>query len=500
MDFESRMLAVKGIVEAVGEANINVIGIWGMPCVGKTTLVREVAREAKEQKLIDEVALADVTQSPEVGRIQGEIADMLDLKLDKRLCAEERFVYGRGSQQKKRRRILFLMFYLKRKNGVYLRRLLWVIQLMTLIFDARQLRSLKSVQEVQYFFLHCALMGYGIDNLDLLKYCYGLGLFRGIKSLDAARNRVYSLAGNLKDSGLLKDCPHTCCSKLEVIPPNVLSSLVELEDLYIGSSFVEWEAEGLNNERTNASLSELKQLSQKLTTLEIHIQEASILPKDLLFLKLERFKVFVGDVWEWSDKHETARTLKLKLNTSFHLEVGIKMLLQRTEALYLDELKGVKSVLDELDKEGFQQLKHLHIQNNAEIKHIISSRISVTAFPALGTFVLKNMINLEEICLVQLSLRSFRNLRVVKVGKCQKLKSVFSSSIAMGLCLLEELEVREYSIMGAIAMEKDQDGMEDHEDMKLFPPLKRLVLEHLPMLMGFVGTQNEVTADPKDML
>ncbi|KAB1202908.1 hypothetical protein CJ030_MR8G022378 [Morella rubra] len=65
MDFESRMLAVKGIVEAVGEANINVIGIWGMPCVGKTTLVREVAREAKEQKLIDEVALADVTQSPE---------------------------------------------------------------------------------------------------------------------------------------------------------------------------------------------------------------------------------------------------------------------------------------------------------------------------------------------------------------------------------------------------------------------------------------------------
>jgi Leucine-rich repeat (LRR) protein len=77
----------------------------------------------------------------------------------------------------------------------------------------------------------------------------------------------------------LLDLSH--CSKLEVIPPNALSSLVALKELYMGNSFVQWEAKGLNN----ASLVELKNLSH-LITLEIHIPNASNLPKDLLFEKL----------------------------------------------------------------------------------------------------------------------------------------------------------------------------------------------------------------------
>ena len=54
-----------------------------MPGVGKSTLVREVAKQVKEEKLFDEVAIATVTQSPNLIKIQGEIADKLDLKLDK---------------------------------------------------------------------------------------------------------------------------------------------------------------------------------------------------------------------------------------------------------------------------------------------------------------------------------------------------------------------------------------------------------------------------------
>jgi len=130
------------------------------------------------------------------------------------------------------------------------------------------------------------------------------------------------------------------CSKLEVIPPNVLSRLVALEELYMGNSFVQWEAEGLNN----ASLAELKNLSH-LITLEIHIPDANNLPKDLLFEKLERYVILVGDVWDWPDNQgEVSRILKLKLNTSFQSEVGIQLMLlmKRTENFYLDELKGVK--------------------------------------------------------------------------------------------------------------------------------------------------------------
>jgi hypothetical protein len=100
------------------------------------------------------------------------------------------------------------------------------------------------------------------------------------------------------------------------------------------------------------------------------------------------------------------------------------MLLKRTENLYFDGLKGVQSVLKEFDREGFQQLKHLYIQNNPEIKYIInSSTLMDIVIPALEMIFLKNMTGLEEICQGQLpSLRSFGNLRIVKVAHCDKLK------------------------------------------------------------------------------
>ena len=82
MTFESRSI-VEQLMDALGDANINVIGVWGMPGVGKTTLVREVAKQVKEKKLFNEVAMAEVTQSLDLRRIQGELADMLDLEFEK---------------------------------------------------------------------------------------------------------------------------------------------------------------------------------------------------------------------------------------------------------------------------------------------------------------------------------------------------------------------------------------------------------------------------------
>ncbi|TYG47948.1 hypothetical protein ES288_D11G383600v1 [Gossypium darwinii] len=90
-DFDSRKLMFNNIMEAVKDPNLNIIGVYGMPGVGKTTLVKEVVRQVKEDKLFDSVVMAVVTHIPDVQKIQDEIADMLGLKF------EEQSISGRAN-------------------------------------------------------------------------------------------------------------------------------------------------------------------------------------------------------------------------------------------------------------------------------------------------------------------------------------------------------------------------------------------------------------------
>ncbi|KAF2294862.1 hypothetical protein GH714_024599 [Hevea brasiliensis] len=138
----------------------------------------------------------------------------------------------------------------------------------------------------------------------------------------------------------------------------------------MGDGFVQWKGEGHDEPRNNANLSELKLLS-KLSTLEVHIMDANIMPKDLFSEKLERFRVFIGDEWDWDwDWHEyeryadyrSLRTLKLKLSRSALLE-RVKVLLMKTEDLYLDDLRGLRSVLYELDDQGLGKLEEVDVSS-----------------------------------------------------------------------------------------------------------------------------------------
>ncbi|KAG2694938.1 hypothetical protein I3760_08G167500 [Carya illinoinensis] len=762
MAMESRMIAVKGIMEALGNADIDKIGVWGMPGVGKSTLMKEIARKAREEKLFNEVVMTVVTNSPDVRRIQGEIADTLGLKfeqetekgraihLQRRLSKDKKIlvilddiwkavdlhkigipskgckvvmtsrdrdvlISGMGTQKaihelkilqkeeswnlfekmagdsfKDRPEVRGIATKIVEKCGglpialVTVSKALrnkrlggWQDALVRLtrptpehdtklwspIYSCIQLsyEHLDGEEAVKSLFLLCAGQGYYISYQDLLRYCFGLGLFLNIYTLEEARNRLESLVSNLLDSCLLLQSPHSSkefymhdlvrdvatiiassknhnmfvmrddggqkawpdvdalnrcmalsihggeihehpnkmkcpklrffhvncedshnlkisdiffqgmdklkvlslrdmqlsslfpltnlqtlcldgcglgdihwigelktlvilslaysdisnlpreiesltrlrlldlnfCYKLRVIPPNVLSSLVNLEELYMREIKVQWEVEGPSNEGKNASLAELKKLSH-LTTLEIDIPNANNLPANLFSEKLERYKICIGDeIWDPVFMRKTAfsRVLKLNLNMSFQLDLGIKMLLKRTEYLSLDEANSTKSVLYELHREDFQQLKYFHIQNNGNIKHIPVLRTPDVAFPILETFVLNNMFSLEEICQDKLPLSSFKNLKVLKVENCEKLRFIFSSSIARGLSLLEELNITRCDNLGAIFVKEEEDGIEDQGDMMLFGRLQTLVLKDLPMLVGFLSTKDSFMAD-----
>ncbi|XP_057489461.1 probable disease resistance protein At5g63020 [Actinidia eriantha] len=90
--FDSRIQIVKKVIESLKDDSLNMIGICGMGGVGKTTLVKDIAKRAKEEKLFDEVVISVVSQNPDEKKIQGEIADMLGLKF------EEESTFGRASR------------------------------------------------------------------------------------------------------------------------------------------------------------------------------------------------------------------------------------------------------------------------------------------------------------------------------------------------------------------------------------------------------------------
>ncbi|XVF42830.1 hypothetical protein PTKIN_Ptkin01aG0396900 [Pterospermum kingtungense] len=322
----------------------------------------------------------------------------------------------------------------------------------------------------------------------------------------------------------------TDCTKLQIIPPNVLASLSGLEELYMGNSFVQWEAEGHPSERSNASLAELKALSC-LTALDVHIPNTEIIPKGFFSKKLQRYNILIGEALEWDDEIEYARTLKLKLHTNIgHLDYGMKMLLMKAENLYAYEMKGVEILLHKSEgRECFQQLKNLHIQNGALIQHIIKddgadkiefvqlNSLTLQGLPKLISFCSQNKgltstssqelplfnekmlfpklenlklssIEIERIWQYQLprGSHSFSNLTSFIIEGCNTLKHVLSFSIVECLQQLKSLEIVDCNSIQLIIFTEGTLTKEDGKRVAIsFPRLNSLKLKGLPKLISF---------------
>ncbi|XP_043808127.1 uncharacterized protein LOC122722173 isoform X2 [Manihot esculenta] len=307
-----------------------------------------------------------------------------------------------------------------------------------------------------------------------------IGELKQLQVLSLMGSKIIRLPNEVRNLTCLRLLDLSRCQRLKVIPPNVLSTLAQLEELYLGGSLVQWEGEGHDEGSNKANLSELKLLS-KLSTLDIHIIDANIMPKDIFSEKLESFRVFIGDGWDWANEYETSRSLKLKLNRSALLE-RVKVLLMKTESLYLDDLKGVRSVLYELDDQGFPELKHLHVQNSLDIQYIIDwmKMNYFTAFPKLESLFLHNLNNLEKIYRGPYTVGSFSDLRKLRVENCNALRSLFSFSMFNVLKKLEEVNVNNCEIIQVIVAKEG----EDDEECEL-TQLRSLTLENLPQITSF---------------
>ncbi|KAL6272570.1 hypothetical protein ACE6H2_023262 [Prunus campanulata] len=81
-DFKSRMTSVNRVIEVLKNEEVRMIGICGMGGVGKTTMVKEIIKRLEGLKVFDNIVMAVVSQTPDIQKIQSEIAEQLRFKYD----------------------------------------------------------------------------------------------------------------------------------------------------------------------------------------------------------------------------------------------------------------------------------------------------------------------------------------------------------------------------------------------------------------------------------
>ncbi|KAK3417187.1 hypothetical protein EUGRSUZ_H02919 [Eucalyptus grandis] len=79
VDFESRALMILNIMDALMDNRYSVVGVHGMGGLGKSTLLVDGEKRIREKNSFDWVAKADVSQNPDVKKIQEEVAHWLGL-------------------------------------------------------------------------------------------------------------------------------------------------------------------------------------------------------------------------------------------------------------------------------------------------------------------------------------------------------------------------------------------------------------------------------------
>jgi len=336
VEFGSTKSTMEKVMRQLEDSSVRMIGLYGPGGVGKSTLVKEIARKAKDEKLFDVVVKVEITVNPNVQKIQEEIAYVLGLRLEgegenvRADCLRRRLKIKKGStllilddlwdkldlsklgvpldddddddlsndkvlekddnnkdpnrKVLKKEKILggvkgckilltsrdkkvlcdemdvksaFCVKELDDKDALMLFQKLVGIQNeisdskqeivkkycaglpMAIVTVARALKSksesvweatleklkkqeLVGVQismdisvkmsydhleneEIKSIFLLCAQMGHQPLVMDLVRYCFGLGLLEGVSSLWEARDRIKTSIQKLKDSGLLLD-------------------------------------------------------------------------------------------------------------------------------------------------------------------------------------------------------------------------------------------------------------------------------------------------------
>ncbi|MED6184078.1 hypothetical protein PIB30_043928 [Stylosanthes scabra] len=328
---------------------------------------------------------------------------------------------------------------------------------------------------------------------------------KNLRILSFSGSNIECLPVELGNLSKLQTLDISNCPKLTVIPPNVISRLTSLEELYMRKTPIQWPKVingGENYKSKKASLSELGGLNQ-LTNLDIQIQSVDHLSENLFFDKLSSYKIVIGSSsrylekgFKMPEKHELSRFLAIhqKGGIPIHSHKGIKMLFERVEYLLLGKLTGIEDIFYDLNLKGFPHLKELAIRNNHHIQFLVKSPPELghqhpdeKAFVILETLELYKVAKMKKICFSSRSLSkpSFENLKTIKISCCENLECLFSISMLELLTALETIQASDCGSLEEIIVDEITDG--DESKIQKLQPLKlrTLTLQSLPKFIGF---------------
>ncbi|XP_030537282.1 probable disease resistance protein At4g27220 [Rhodamnia argentea] len=317
-----------------------------------------------------------------------------------------------------------------------------------------------------------------------------LGELKKLQILSLVNSKIDRLPTEIGQLTELRLLDLSKCSQLKTIVPDVLGRLTKLEELYLENSFDQWDPVHPKTPRTNASLTELKNMPN-LCTLHVSILNLSVLPKDLEVEKLKEYKIQIGDV-SHLPCYKESKTLMIKANPG-RIELWdacIQQILDSTDYLYLDGLDPSVRTICKLSQEDFQKLKHLWVENSPSV-HYILLRPSVTYFKTLESLILKNLLNLEKICKSRAFSESFNSLQEVQVESCDKIKVLFPFPLARQLPQLKEIRVLSCESMQKIVEVNDCGKVE-------FPNLRVLELRELPDIENFFSAETASSSSTSD--
>ncbi|KAL6325829.1 hypothetical protein AAG906_026658 [Vitis piasezkii] len=468
--FESRAPILGKIMDALRDDKTSKIGVWGMGGVGKTTLVAQVAAQAQQRKLFDNVLTAYVSQTVDLKKIQQEIADVIGLKfVEESESGRAARLSQRLTQEKKLLIILDDLW-----AGLDLKdigipsdhrglKMVLTSRKHSVLFNEMGIEknfAVEHLSEEEARTLFKKEAGESIEEHDLqrtaeevLKRCGGLPL--------AIVTVAKALKG--KDSIIWRDALRQLTRSIETTIEGIDATIFLSLELSYNYLFGE----------------EVKSLF-----LLCGLMDYGDTPIDDLF------KYGVGlDLFQNINALEEARD---RLHTLINKLKVSSLLLESNHDAYVrmhDVVRQVARAIASKDPHRFVVREDDRLEEwskTDESKSCTFISLNCRAAHELPKCLL---INLEEVCCGPIPVKFFDNLKTLDVKKCHRLKFLFLLSMARGLLQLEEIEIKSCNVIQHIVVyERESEIKEDdHVETNLqpFPKLRSLKLEDLPELMNF---------------